>query len=196
MTVELTRKWHGLPVWTWGIGGLVIAYLAYRWYSHRSSSGSSALGGVTQSPTDTPALTGGGSSAPPPFTETTTAVDPTTGNAVDSGPSNTDYGGSPDSSAAVVTPLDPNQWYGPNSGAALGGPSPLYAYTSIGGQQTLIGQSPGLGSAFSIDQPASVGYENLGFEPSDNITFVPTPINPANAAPVAVPVKGTRLSVV
>lgn len=190
MMESLTKKWHGVPIWAWVAGGLLVAYVGYRRFSNRSSS-SSSQSGMTANPLNDSPLTGGGSSAPPPFTGVTQAVDPNTGNVMESMGVDTS-GAIPDGSQQTVTPLDPFQWYGPNSGAAVGGPSPLYAYSS--GQE--VGESPGLGSVFSPSAPASQGYAALGFQPSDNITFVPTQITPGNAAPVPVPIKGTRVSVV
>lgn len=155
----------------WIAGGLIIAYLSYRWYSGRSSSSAASGGGITpaQAAASQDLGGGGGGNQPPPVVGTTTAVDPSTGNVVDS--SSVDNGAPSDS--GVRTPLDPYQWYAPGSGVAAIGPSPLYAYSS--GQ--LVGESPGLGSVFSTDKPASEGYAALGFQASDPITFVPTPIS-------------------
>lgn len=68
------------------------------------------------------------------------------------------------------------------SNPSVPAPAPLYAYS----QGIPIAESPIAGSVFSTSTPAAAGYSALGVQPSAPITFVPTPQNPANAAPTRV----------
>lgn len=71
-------------------------------------------------------------------------------------------------------------FYQYGSGAAAGGSSPLYAFSSGSG----VAESPTAGAQFSTFAPAQYGYESLGFAPSAPVTFAPTPTINANPAPI------------
>lgn len=49
----LTRKWHGVPVWGWTLGGTIAAVVVIRWWRNRSASSSDTSGQDTSGGTDT-----------------------------------------------------------------------------------------------------------------------------------------------
>jgi hypothetical protein len=92
-------------------------------------------------------------------------------------------GGGAGGGGPIYTAPSGDQFYAPNAAGlarAAAGSAPLYSYAGIGGTSTLTGESPTAGRQFSTTTPASSGYEALGYDPSQNITFVPTLEQPGN----------------
>jgi hypothetical protein len=43
----LGRKWHGIPVWGWTLGGTVVAVVAYKWWKGRGAAKAGTTAGTT-----------------------------------------------------------------------------------------------------------------------------------------------------